>query len=303
MKPYGVLVELGADAVLQRQTEVRRHVQERAQRLTGHVRAADQIGVVATGVVTSRRPVRVRERPHVPHHAAVLAEQAREVERDEGLVDAELRLQIAVAPVGEVVRAQQHVGRGAVVAVGKMKLRPGAAEIVRVAPVRVNGVGDLRRGVQLGAVIDLVRKRGPFARAKAQAERSANVALEVELQGVRAMRHGRGLTGADDQVTRRERTGREAQPSRLARCFGLWLLLCGRRGIRVHQSRHKQPKQQGQPRGNRDMGAAHDGTDLHSALPLLQGAQQGRALKNGGCVKAEAGRKSRAPGVQRTSTS
>ena len=162
-----------------------------------HVRAAEEVGLVLARVVAARRAVAIREPADRRGQVQVLiAAQLRPQQLEECLVDAQVRLQTAVARIGQVVRRDLDLRLDPIVAVLEVELGPRPDQAVRVAPVDVVRVRHQRRRAQLRpriAAVRILRRR----RAPRHAHRRAEVAGHLELP-LRARLRGddrRGLGG------------------------------------------------------------------------------------------------------------
>src|SRR6185312_7427622 len=242
----GDRLELAAEATLELEGEVVPVLVERHRR-AGGVRAAEQVGLVAAGVIAAGGAVAVGVRAGDDREAPVLVDELRVVEAQEGLVDAQVGFQPAVARVGDVVRRDLDGRLHPVVAVVEVELGPGADHAVRVAPVDVVGVRYHRRRAQLGAgVARGAHVRVPGGRrSPRQAQRRPEVAGDVELPlAGRLLGRGRddlrrrGHEPADLRGLRVEAQGRPAAALLLGRRGGRALRRVGRR-VLGHRHRRR----------------------------------------------------------------
>jgi hypothetical protein len=259
-------LQLRADAVLDGKAQVGVEIEIGGQRLAGDVGAADQVRIVASGVVTSGGAVGVGKAADVPQQPAVAAKDARKVERDERLIDAELRLQVAVTGVGEVVGAHDHVGRRTLVPVREVQLRPGAGHVVGEAPVGIGAVGDLRRRVRLGAALHAFGEDRTLGLAEAEAHRRAQKAAELEAPGLVARRHCRGrLVRADQHVARLQRARRETETAWAGRALFTAVAAVGLRVGRGRRVGHGHARREHSQQDSILYASAHERMTLRGA--------------------------------------
>ncbi len=193
-------LQLGAAATFRLQAEGVGKIPAQIQGGASDVGAAEEIRLVLAAVVPSSRSVPVGEATDRRDEVEVLvAAQLRPSQRDERLVDAEVRFQPPVAGIRQVVRGDLDRRFDAVVSVVKVELRPGRDEAVRVAPIDVVGVRHHRRAAELRSgvrprVVHVLRLRRAPRKPHGRAEVAGHVELPfgARLRGDHGSRFGRG---------------------------------------------------------------------------------------------------------------
>ena len=196
-----------------------------AQRLAGDVRAAELIGLVHARVVLASGAVAVGERADVPRQPAVVAKGVREARGEEHLIDALVRLQVAVRAIGLVIGVDDDGGGYPRVAVREVQLGPGSVDRVGEVPGLVVGARDARRFVQLitrggvapGRYDDAERRcsvaritRGVRGRSDARAARACSRGTRISIRRMSSRR----WTSALPPLSARWRSARRTAETR-----------------------------------------------------------------------------------------